>query len=280
MAENHTRVLFVTGKGGTGKSSVATLLGRAGELRGLRTAVIDIGLGGYSRDGDRVKLNKRETLRDFLTHVLKLRYLSNRLMESRTFTAAATAAPGLNDLVTLSAITDLASANPLYGHDLVVVDAPSTGHSLALLAAPSRVLELVPLGPVASRADSARKLITDPRRTRAVVVTTPEELSVSEALTLHQGLKDLRVPLAPTVVNGVYPEVISDEQARWLETNSVAPDALLHRSRRLRQLSLIEKLESGVGPTVSVPMRFTEDAAGDDVCGALLSALTKGMGWP
>ena len=78
-------------------------------------------------------------------------------------------------------------------------------------------------------------------------------------------------------MNGVYPDVVNQEQAAWINANDASGDALLHRSRRMRQLSLIRTLESSLGPSITLPLRFGHEKADDSVCDRLFSIVSDGL---
>jgi anion-transporting ArsA/GET3 family ATPase len=251
------RVLYVTGKGGAGKTSVASLLaagcashGETVALVGV-TDVVDPSTIDRSTGVDAgvhcITLDERHALHHLLTHLLKFRMLSDRLMDSRTFSSVAAAAPGVKDLVYLSYLRELADGRTGSRFDTVVVDAPASGHSVPLLEAPRRVLELVPIGPIARIAREADALVRDHRHLTAVIVTLPEELGVTETLELHRALRGLDVAVAPIVINGVYPERLTSVQRSWLDEHGGSSDALLHAARRRRQLELLEPLRSLAG---------------------------------
>ena len=302
-------ILFVTGKGGTGKSAVARGLAEAAAAAGRPVALVrmrpageseEAGASGAKTSGRRpgtpdgpssrggqpissapkptrvreVLLDDRGDLEAFLTRVLRLGFLARRLLDSRTFSAVAAAAPGLRDLVTLTAITTLAASRPLGRRGLVVVDAPATGHSVPLLTAPGRVLELAPVGPVASEARAAHRVVIDPAAFTPLLVTTPEELAISEVLSLHDQLREAGVPFPRIVVNGLWPAHVAANDAAKLEASGASADALLHLQRRRRQDELVAQLEARVGECPKVDFSFV-DGSEDD--GALSSTDAHGL---
>jgi anion-transporting ArsA/GET3 family ATPase len=269
MAASRTRTLFVTGKGGAGKSFVAAELAREGAARGLRAAVVEAAAAetrarprtpcaeGAAEPWTRIVLDPREALRRLLMRLLRFGFLSNRLMDSRTFSAVAAAAPGLYDLVRMDYLAELATGRAGGRFDLLVVDAPASGHAVAMLEAPRRIEELVPLGPAAAVARAARALTAEAASFRAVVVALPEELSITETAELHAALERIEVGAAPTVVNGVYPERATGDQTAWLSAHPAASsDARLHAARRERQLSLAARVASPGGPPVVLTRSF------------------------
>ncbi len=290
MAKTNAAVFFVTGKGGVGKSYLARTLAYGAARGGLRTILVRthslLGDTGEASDphadgkevGDgpqSVDLDARSSLHAFLSRTLRFRFLSDRLMDSRTFSAVAAAAPGLSDLVTLSAITELARERSKAA-DLIVVDAPASGHSLPLLASPARILDLIRIGPVATVARASLEMITDVDRCRALVATLPEELCISEAALLTRDIRDLGVKLAPAIVNGVYPELADSEQRAWLETEAPSEDAATYLRTCARQRALIETFRREVGETLSVPFSFSGQPAADLDATALVAKILEG----
>lgn len=293
------RILFVSGKGGTGKSFVAEALAHQAAARGLEVALVRVraapGSGGEDGGGDRsvqsarratahggatqpatfhaITLDERATLEKFLTRVLRLGFVARRLLDSRTFSAVAAAAPGLRDLVTLTAITALASPRRRRSFELVVVDAPASGHSVPLLTAPRQVLEIAPVGPVAREARAARQLVGDTQLFLPLIVTTPEELAITEALSLCDDLLDAGVAAPRVVVNGLWPGHLAAEHVDWLLGSQASSDALLHLKRRQRQLELIAVLERRVGRCPTLPFTFKEDEVPRAAIAALLDTV-------
>jgi anion-transporting ArsA/GET3 family ATPase len=124
----------------------------------------------------------------------------------------ATAAPGIKEILTVGKLCfELREGH----YDLVVVDASSTGSVVGQLAAPSGINELIRVGLVRSQTDWILEILGDPLRTGAVLVTTPEEMPVTEAVDLAGRLaKETPVHLACVVANRVLPELFgrSEEQ--------------------------------------------------------------------
>jgi arsenite-transporting ATPase len=279
------RVLFVTGKGGTGKSSVASALAREAAARGERVLLIRMPAGGdesglrerVSAARGRVfpspSLFRERTLDDqrdleaFLTRVLGLGFVARRLGASRAFSAVAAAAPGLRDLVALSAIQAEASRR----RGLVIVDAPATGHSIPLLHAPARALEIAPIGPVAREVERANSLVRDAAAFTAVLVTTPEELAISEVLELRDEVLAAGVASLRVVVNGAWPAYVPDDDGEEIAASEASADAALHWRRHRRHEALARELEDRVGACARIGFSFAgEEPPAADV--ALLLA--------
>jgi anion-transporting ArsA/GET3 family ATPase len=218
------RLVVVTGKGGVGKSAVTAALARAARAAGRRVLAVEVGRGrlgallGVGRTGLEPRslspglavasVEPEEALDDFVHGVLRLRMLSRRLLESTSFQVLAAAAPGLPEFLVLQKLQSWLDARR-FGrrvHDLVVVDAPASGHSLPLLAAPRTLGALARLGPVAQTLRAIGATLADPATTLVCLVSTPEELAVRETIELHRELvRTLALPVGPAIMNAVPP---------------------------------------------------------------------------
>lgn len=215
------RLIFVTGKGGVGKSAVTAAFARAAAGAGRRVLAVEVGRGQLgpllgaeplaadprpvTRNLAAAAIEPDDALGDFVLGVLRLRPLARRLLESTTFQVVAAAAPGLPEFLVLHKLAGWVDARrlgrPLY--DLVVVDAPASGHSLPLLAAPRTLGAFVRLGPVGEVLERLERLLHDAARTLVCLVTTAEELPVREIIELYRELTGLGLPVAPPIVNAL-----------------------------------------------------------------------------
>ena len=215
------KLLFVTGKGGVGKTSVASALGVLAASRGKRTLVCEVDAKGNLADfygtgplpfaGTEVRRNlvamtmdTEESLKEYLGLQLRLPLLARLGPLARTFDFVATAAPGVKEILTVGKLTyEVREQN----YDLVVVDASATGHVVGQLGSPVAISELVSVGVVRSQTDWMIDILTDPAATGVVVVTVPEEMPVSETLELIDRLHaETDIDVASVVVNRVLPE--------------------------------------------------------------------------
>jgi len=275
------RLVVVTGKGGVGKSAVAAALARAAAKAGRRVLAVEVGagrlgallggaLGAEPRPlGPRLAaatIEPEAALADFVLSVLKLRVLARRLLESTSFQVLAAAAPGLPEFLVLHRLSTWLDARRLgrFVYDLVVVDAPATGHSLPLLAAPRALGALAHVGPVAERLSSIGRRLADPTATLVCLVTTPEELAVRETVDLHRELAGrLGLPVAPPIVNALPPRrfTAADVAAlARLETNAPAHPYLaaarLELARRREAAAQVAVLRRSLGTPVRLPFLY------------------------
>jgi len=215
------RLVVVTGKGGVGKSAVTAALARAAAAAGRRVLAVEVGrgrlgallgepLGPEPRVlGPRLAaaaVEPETALAGFVLSVLRLRMLARRLLESTSFQVLAAAAPGLSEFLVLHRLSAWLDARRggRFVYDLVLVDAPASGHSLPLLAAPTALGALARFGPVGESLRTIGRRLADPTVTLVCLVTTPEELAVRETIDLHRELAErLRLPLAPPIVNAL-----------------------------------------------------------------------------
>lgn len=273
----HKRLLFVTGKGGAGKSTIAAALGIAAAKRGLRTVVAEV--SGQSRIarilGRRgagmkevelgaglmsISIDPREALREYLR--LQLGPLGSALVASRAFGYLAAAAPGLSELVTIGKIWELAQdrrrSRGAASYDLVVVDGPSSGQCLALLRSPATFAEIARAGPVGRQARAIADTLAAPDLTGVLIVTLAEELAVRETLILREQLaRSPGTAVDRVLVNRVYPRRFDDEEARLIALAlDTAPDllrrtalraALSQHMRREGQEEQLAHLAAGTG---------------------------------
>ena len=286
------RLVVVTGKGGVGKTAVAAALARAATRARRRVLAVEIGTGrlGALLGTGRLELEPRtvgpglaaasvepeEALGAFVHRTLPLRMLSRRLLESTSFQVVAAAAPGLPEFLVLQQLNTWLEARRLGRrvYDLIVVDAPASGHSLPLLAAPQTLGALAHLGPVADTLRTIGARLADPATTLVCLVTTPEELAVRETIELHRELaRRLGLPVAPAIVNAVPGRHFTptDEAviARLEASGERHPHVAAARfllDRRREAAGQVRALRRALGAApVRLPFLFAGPEAGDGI---------------
>jgi anion-transporting ArsA/GET3 family ATPase len=266
------RLIYVTGKGGVGKSTVANALAVAAAGRGRRVLVAEVG-GEQSEEepaGDglwRVGIDPDAALREWLGKQVggpALRVLSR----SQAFGYFVAAAPGVKELITIAKVWEMAQETRWTGaaqtYDLVVVDAPASGHGIAMLKTPDTFGEIAPTGTIKRQAGKVRAMLRDADRTAYVAVATPEEMPVNETLELQDKLADAvgRGPDA-IVVNRLFPQRFTAPERAQLEPLVSHPHvraALSEEARARAQRTHLRRLRSGArAPVVTLPNLFVDE---------------------
>jgi anion-transporting ArsA/GET3 family ATPase len=233
------RLVFVSGKGGVGKSTVAAALGLVAARRGLWTMVAEVSgqdrvvreFGREPRSFSEIELTEnlygfsiepREALEEYLRDQLPSKRLADVVGGSRMFQYLAAATPGLSELATIGKLWELAQlerrTRGAGAYDLVVVDAPATGHGVAIMHTPKTFSDIARVGPIARQAGKIHAFISDPELTGVVSVSLPEEMAVNEAIVIHDELADgFGLELDLSVLNQMLPDRFSDEEAPRLE---------------------------------------------------------------
>ena len=287
------RLLFVTGKGGVGKTTVAaglalmlaeqgkTVLACEIDAKGDLSAAYEIPPVGF----DPVKvtsslsvmaMDTEASLREYLRLNLKIPIMGRIGPLAAAFDFVATAAPGVREILTVGKICWEVRERH---YDVVVVDAPASGHIISQLAAPDAIAELVRIGPIRNQSQWMAEILNNPQATGVVVATTAEEMPIAETIELTQRLEqETSVEVAGIVVNRVLPErfgpreaaafaeLKSDTHRAWidehlpegapavLEATRLATQLRRHRSRHLHALR--REMDPSV-PLYYLPELFT-----------------------
>jgi anion-transporting ArsA/GET3 family ATPase len=260
-------LVVVTGKGGVGKSTVAAALGLLAARRGLRAVVAEVGgrtdaarlLRGSGVD--HVSITPQKAIEEYLHDQLPSGTLAELLASSGMFTSFVTATPGMAELLSVGKVWELAQAERRspgeQPYDLVVLDAPASGHGLALLAAPRTFAEAARVGPIHRQAGIIDATLSDPARTAVVAVAIPEEMPVNETLELGAALAQRTGRgLDAVVANGVLADPFTREEAAALEADGsdAARAALWLHHRARAQANQLRRLRAGLeAPPVRLP---------------------------
>jgi anion-transporting ArsA/GET3 family ATPase len=279
------QLLFVTGKGGVGKTTVAAALALAAQQQ-RRGRVVVCEVAGQARipvllgaqagsPGEEVQvddrlwattIDPRQALEEWLARILGSRQLTNLLARSNFFSAFVGAAPGAAELVAMTKAWELAQEQrwnrKRRGYDLVIVDGPASGHAVGMLRTPGTFADIARVGPIASQSERVREFLGDSKRSAFVAVALPAELPVSETLDLGGRLRRaIGRRLEAIVVNGVLPDRFTDGELDRAERASPDPlvgDALRGaEARALAQLEHLERLDAEAdAPVTRLPFAF------------------------
>jgi anion-transporting ArsA/GET3 family ATPase len=282
------RLVFVTGKGGVGKTTVAVALGLRAAAEGKRTIVCEVAaqenasrLFDHAEVGFHeaemaenlwsISIDPDESMREYVLLQLKVRAMRDMLFRSRIFTYLAAATPGLKELVTIGKIWELAQLDRKVKqgrkYDLVIVDAPATGHGIGFLQTPRTFAAIARVGPIHSQAERLDRLITDHEHTGTAIVALPEEMPVNESAALEHDLRqEVGVAVDRIYLNGLYPERFSNEEAKRLATlaedgdgvtRAAARAALSEHSRARSQRAQLARLRRRTeAPVKTLPFLF------------------------
>lgn len=238
-------LVVVTGKGGVGKSTVAAAAAAALARAGHRCLVLETDpretlhrlLDTPPSGGDVVRararlwlqnLRPRNEIEALVRRRIRIPLVARAVGASPVFQHFVDGAPGLKELAVLGHALRLVRGEARPAVDVVVLDAPATGHGVSLLAAPLLVTDVLGSGPVADLAGELADLVRDPGRCGVLTVTLAEEMPVQEAIELRREL-EARVgrDQQGLVINGLYPpypdDGAGDSTARrlWRERRAV-----------------------------------------------------------
>jgi anion-transporting ArsA/GET3 family ATPase len=281
------KLIFVTGKGGVGKTTVAAALALLGAEHGKRTLVCEIDAKGDLADffetgptsfQERevhpslwaMSMDTEASLKQYLSLQLKMPFVARIGPLARMFDFVATAAPGVKEIVTVGKLCWEVRERH---YDLVVVDASPTGHIISQLSAPQAINQLVQVGLVRQQTGWMLDILGNPGITGLAIVATPEEMPVNETIELSGRIsQETNVDLAAIIVNRVLPELFSRGEEEVFERLPApravsvleqslggSPEPLLEAARlavtlRRTRAGHLERLRAAVDP--SIPMLY------------------------
>jgi anion-transporting ArsA/GET3 family ATPase len=248
------RLVIVTGKGGVGKTTVAVALGLRAAAAGKRTIVCEVAaqenasrifdhaeVGFHEVEMEEnlwsISIDPDESMREYVLLQLKVRAMGDMLFRSRIFGYLAAATPGLKELVTIGKIWELAQLDRRVKqgrkYDLVIVDAPATGHGVGFLQTPRTFASIARVGPIHAQAEALDRFITDQEHTGTAIVALPEEMPVNESATLERDLRDeVGVAVDRVYLNGLYPERFKKEECERLRDLAAGENGALRSAAR------------------------------------------------
>jgi anion-transporting ArsA/GET3 family ATPase len=293
-----TRLLVITGKGGVGKSTVSAALALALARSGKRVLLCEVNSGGratallgYPPAGPEltrlegelwsVDVRPAEAMREYIMKRVRIERVYRALFENPLVRAFLRFIPSLAETVMLGKILwhvrDADGARPRW--DVVVADAPATGHALTFLGVPQVLLDTLPPGTMAEEATWMRDLLVDPAVTKALVVALPEELPILESLELAAGLRALHLALTAVVLNqATEPRFLPADVAALAPLPRLEALARAHVEQANRTRQAVQRLSTLAAPVFELPRlyRGAMDRASIEALGATLLAGFKG----
>jgi len=277
------RLVVVTGKGGTGKSTLSAAIALAAARRGKRVLVCEVSarervsellarpasgtqIHELSPNLFSVHVRPPEAMREYALMTLRYETIYNRVFENKVVRYFLNAAPSLAEIVMLGKVWWHAARETERGRprwDLVVLDAPATGHGLTFLTVPEVFLSIVSEGPLARDMRDMQSLLADPARCRTCIVTLPEEMPANEAVELHRALEQHGLPQGALFLNGVFaPRFTPQERtqvARGGPLLAAAADAADAHEARADLSVRYEKLLREAVPLPLLPVPYLFD---------------------
>jgi len=274
------KILFVSGKGGVGKSLIAAGVARQQANAGRRVLLVEIGDNSYYRDFfglERLDYRPQSTelgfdlamwsgetsLKDYVLYYLRIERVFRLFFANKVMRALINVAPGLNEISILGKITSgVRRIGPPLLYDLIVVDCYATGHALALFRAPRGIFDAIGVGPMGTQSREIEAVLQDPMICGYAVVTLLEEMPVTETLEFRDELRRvLGVELA-VIANKVMPVPVASHELEAL--TAIDPGGLREfakylsaTARRQNQyLEILSREFKGVG---QVPLVFSND---------------------
>jgi anion-transporting ArsA/GET3 family ATPase len=283
-------VLFVTGKGGVGKTTVAAALGLAAARTGRKTIVCEVAeqdrmSRAFARHGVRpeqevelaedlwaITIDPQQALEEWLAKQVggaALRMLSH----SHAFQYFVAAAPGAKELITIAKVWELAQShrwnrdNRLY--DLVVVDAPASGHGIGMLSTPRTFAEIARVGPIRRQAYKVAEMLGDPARTGYVAVALPEEMPVNQTIELEARLRrEVGLGLDAIVMNAMWPDPFTSRDVTALRAaarnghgsaGAVRAALSVHERVKTQRVHLRRLQAASDAPVTALPFVFESE---------------------
>lgn len=285
------RMVLFSGKGGVGKTTLASAFALSCAMRGQRTLLIELnvrdrlnGLFGSTEVGQEiveiehnlygVNITPDAAMEEYGVMKLKLKMVYKAVFENRLVSSFLKVVPGLSDLLMLGKSHFHATEvddRGAYVWDKVVIDAPATGHGVFFLRIPSVITSIISGGPMYTDARRIESFLRDPALTAINLVTLPEEMPVNETLELRDTLlQELKMPVGFITANCVYSPLFNDQEMDWVEQVELSPsddpetrgflNAARFRTSRVRMhRDYIARLEHAISePLVQIPYHFTE----------------------
>ncbi|MFW6333176.1 MAG: ArsA-related P-loop ATPase [Thermodesulfobacteriota bacterium] len=295
------RIIFLMGKGGSGRTTLSAALAIAA-ARQNRTALIleagDEDAVGPLFDTDSLerepreiapgiwggRIDTRSVLTDYVHQFVGFPFVADTITRAELFEHIADGTPGLRELMVLGQIwrweqEKMGSGYPKF--DPIIVDGPATGHGMSLLRQPRAVLDMFRVGPLADQLRMVQEMLSDPGRSGVLLVTLPEELPINEAIDfIHAAEGDIQMAVTVTAVNGVYPTTFTAQDEtrirELLKKGDAVPDSLRPVLETARDQIFRRHLQEGyanrirgenAGTVIEIPYVYSNRLFRDDIEG-------------
>ena len=282
------RFVIVAGKGGVGKSTMCAALGLAAARRGKRTAIAELNTrekaslffrkppSGYATQQlaenlYSINIQPDPALKEYALMKLRFERAYALLFDNPAMKRLLRMIPGMQELILLGKAFNMERERGPDGRpawDMIIVDAPATGHGISLLRLPETILQVARTGPMADEVRLMQNLLLDPDRTQINVVALAEEMPVRETYELIAQIDALlAIPKGYLLINQVWPDLFTDRQANILQTlhdahrgdpradGALACAEWMTQRRRMQDIYL-EQLRSMDIPSIEVPFLF------------------------
>lgn len=294
------RLIFVTGKGGCGKTVISAALAMAAREMGKKVLIAEVGQAdalGFCfnlsslpeipspADPENqpgiwgVRVNPRATLEEYIRSHVGIDFVANRITRAKLFDHLTEATPGLKEIMTLGQIwrwsMETNNETNEYLYDMIIVDAPASGHGLNLIRQPRALMQMIRFGPIARQIEQVLNLMNDTKKTGIISVAIPESLSVNETLEFEEKIRsDMDYCLDYIIINGLYPKRFSDEDENRIfsiiESKTIEPGIdesmrhafqvakwqIAHRKRQMEQMKRVTDAEKC--PVIRIPFYFSD----------------------
>jgi anion-transporting ArsA/GET3 family ATPase len=303
VAIPNCQILIVTGKGGVGKSAVATALAKQSALEGKRTLLtvyeredtvhplLDASVAfDINQVDDNLwvsRLDSRLSMKEYIHRTVPFHHLYDWIMDGKVLAQFTDAAPGFDELMCLGKLYDLSEgSNGKATFDRIVFDAPATGHCALMLRTPAVTAEAVGSGPMHKSAVLVKNMLTDKHKCCVLVVALPEEMAILEGQELHRYISDdLNLHVGPMIINRVRRTPFSEREidqlkeaeALSIQAKSIVDNAIKHHEMSTLQNRYITELKLDLASVLSVPQVVQKHCNAPQLVAEMASSLAPAL---